>query len=31
MYIWIALYKGKGNIINSIVRRWTKSQYSHAE
>ena len=31
MHIWIALYKGKGNIINSIVRRWTKSQYSHAE
>ena len=31
MNIWIALYKGKGNIINSIVRRWTKSQYSHAE
>ena len=31
MNIWIALYKGKGNVINSIVRRWTKSQYSHAE
>tara|TARA_A100001011_G_scaffold399638_1_gene509266 strand:- start:2028 stop:2513 length:486 start_codon:yes stop_codon:yes gene_type:complete len=31
MNIWIALYKGKGNLINSIVRRWTKSQYSHAE
>ena len=31
MNIWIALYKGNGNIINSIVRRWTKSQYSHAE
>tara|TARA_B100000085_G_scaffold123031_1_gene112011 strand:- start:18006 stop:18494 length:489 start_codon:yes stop_codon:yes gene_type:complete len=31
MKIWIALYKGKGNFINSIVRRWTKSQYSHAE
>ena len=31
MNIWIGLYKGKGNLINSIVRRWTKSQYSHAE
>ena len=31
MDVWIALYKGKGNFINSIVRRWTKSQYSHAE
>ncbi|HCT54552.1 MAG TPA: hypothetical protein DF712_19075 [Balneola sp.] len=31
MNIWVALYKGKGNIINAIVRRWTKSQYSHAE
>jgi len=31
MKIWIALYKGDGNFINAIVRRWTKSQYSHAE
>ena len=31
MYIWIAFYKGKGNAINSIVRKWTKSPYSHAE
>mgnify|MGYP003661981497 FL=1 len=31
MNIWIALYKGKGNFINSVVRYWTKSQYSHAE
>ncbi len=31
MKIWIALYRGKGNFINAIVRRWTKSQYSHAE
>jgi len=29
--IWIALYKGKGNLVNRIVRKWTKSQYSHAE
>lgn len=31
MNIYIGLYKGKGNLINSIVRKWTKSQYSHAE
>ena len=31
MKIWIAFYKGKGNVINTIVRKWTKSPYSHAE
>mgnify|MGYP003640010315 CR=1 FL=1 len=31
MNIWIALYKGKGSLVNHIVRKWTKSQYSHAE
>jgi hypothetical protein len=29
--IKIAFYKGKGNIVNAIVRWWTKSIYSHAE
>tara|TARA_R110002020_G_scaffold100489_3_gene237507 strand:+ start:473 stop:958 length:486 start_codon:yes stop_codon:yes gene_type:complete len=29
--IKIAFYKGKGNILNGIVRWWTKSIYSHAE
>ena len=31
MKIKIAFYKGKGTWINSIVRWWTKSIYSHAE
>ena len=31
MYIKIAFYKGKGNFLNSIVRWWTGSTYSHAE
>ena len=31
MKISIAFYKGKGNILNKIVRVWTKSRYSHAE
>ncbi len=31
MYIKIAFYKGKGNFLNSIVRWWTGSVYSHAE
>ena len=29
--IKIAFYKGEGNLINRIVRRWTSSPYSHAE
>tara|TARA_Y100000593_G_scaffold93760_1_gene189926 strand:- start:2403 stop:2885 length:483 start_codon:yes stop_codon:yes gene_type:complete len=29
--IKVAFYKGKGNWLNSIVRWWTKSKYSHAE
>ena len=29
--IKIAFYKGEGNYLNSIVRWWTKSIYSHAE
>lgn len=31
MKIQVAFYKGKGNFINSVVRRWTNSIYSHAE
>lgn len=31
MKITIAFYKGKGDLINTIVRWWTKSVYSHAE
>jgi hypothetical protein len=31
VYIKIAFYKGKGNFLNSIVRWWTGSVYSHAE
>ncbi len=31
MNLFIGLYKGKGTLINTIVRWWTKSQYSHAE
>ena len=31
MKIKVAFYKGKGNFINTIVRWWTGSVYSHAE
>ena len=31
MNVYIGLYKGKGTLINKIVRWWTKSKYSHAE
>ena len=31
MYIKVAFYKGRGNFLNSIVRWWTGSIYSHAE
>lgn len=31
MKIQVAFYKGKGNLINTIVRWWTNSIYSHAE
>ena len=31
MNISIAFYKGTGNVLNKIVRGWTKSKYSHAE
>ena len=31
MNITIAFYKGRGDILNKIVRWWTKSKYSHAE
>jgi|TARA_R110000824_G_scaffold11540_2_gene50335 hypothetical protein len=31
MMVKIAFYKGEGNIINRIVRRWSGSPYSHAE
>ena len=31
MEIKVAFYKGDGNCLNSIVRWWTKSVYSHAE
>lgn len=27
----LALYKGKGQIGNALIRRWTGSQYSHCE
>lgn len=27
----LALYKGKGNLINSLIRFWNKSIYSHCE
>lgn len=27
----LALYKGQGNVFNSVVRSWTSSQYSHCE
>lgn len=27
----LALYKGKGLIGNALVRRWTRSPYSHCE
>ena len=29
--IKVAFYKAKGNWLNSIIRWWTKSKYSHAE
>ena len=31
MKVWVALYKGEGNWVNKVVRKWTKSIYSHAE
>lgn len=31
MKIQIAFFKGKGSYVNSIVRWWTNSVYSHAE
>ena len=31
MKIKVAFYKGKGNFVNTIVRWWTGSVYSHAE
>jgi len=31
MIIKVAFFKGDGNCLNSIVRRWTDSVYSHAE
>ena len=31
MEIKIAFYKGDGNVLNKIVRWWTKNKYSHAE
>ena len=31
MKIKVAFYKGKGNCVNTIVRWWTNSVYSHAE
>tara|TARA_Y100000034_G_C6820879_1_gene369680 strand:+ start:345 stop:821 length:477 start_codon:yes stop_codon:yes gene_type:complete len=31
MIIKVAFFKGDGNCLNSIVRRWTDSIYSHAE
>ena len=31
MEIKVAFYKGSGDLLNKIVRWWTKSPYSHAE
>lgn len=31
MNIKVAFYRGQGDIVNKIVRWWTKSPYSHAE
>ena len=31
MNIKVAFYRGHGDIVNKIVRWWTKSPYSHAE
>lgn len=31
MKIQIAFFRGKGNCVNSVVRWWTNSIYSHAE
>lgn len=31
MKVTIAFYKGEGDVLNKIVRWWTKSKYSHAE
>ena len=31
MKICVAFYKGTGNVFNAIIRKWTKSTYSHAE
>ena len=31
MKLHIAFFKGEGNFLNTIVRWWTKSIYSHAE
>lgn len=31
MKIKVAFYKGKGDFVNTIVRWWTNSVYSHAE
>lgn len=27
----LALYKGKGNFANAVIRQWTRSEYSHCE
>lgn len=27
----VVFYKGKGNIINWLIRKWTRSEYSHCE
>lgn len=31
MHVTLAFYKGKGNLIDKIIRFWTKSKYSHVE
>jgi len=31
MKIKIAFYRGKGDLVNKLVRWWTKSPYSHSE
>lgn len=29
--VQLALYKGRGNLGNALIRWWTKSEYSHCE
>ncbi len=31
MTVQLAMYKGKGNLFNTLIRWWTNSKYSHCE